>query len=387
MNMLRQIFVVSAMNFRSLPQRFWTSMVIVVGLAATVGVLLSMLTVTAGIRQVYTLAGSPGRAIIASLGADNEGQSSLSRDNVQTIMNAPGIARDTDGRPLVDQSVNISIPMLRANGTKGFITLRGYGPKGAKVRSEMKMVAGRMFEPGKNELIVGVGAQALYQHVAIGEKVILPGGEWPIVGSFRSGDILEGQLIGDSDTLMAATRHPTYNTVILKLASYDSLGELRKSLTTNPALSVHVERHSDWYTKVIDNSTGLFATLAYAIGGIMAIGALFGCLNTMYAAVSARRREIATLRALGFNGFPVAVSVILEALVLAAAGALIGAAIAWALYDGKQDALGGNVFTLRVTRGMFELGLVWAIVLAFLGGLFPSIRAARLPIVDALRAT
>jgi len=387
MNLLRQIFVVSAMNFRSLPQRFWTSMVIVVGLGATVGVLLSMLSMTAGIRQVYTLAGSPGRAIIASLGADNEGQSSLSRDNVQTIMNAPGIARDTDGRPLIDQSVNISIPMLRANGTKGFITLRGFGPKGAKVRYEMQMVAGRIFEPGKRELIVGVGGQKLYQHLAIGEKVILPDGEWPIVGSFRSGDILEGQLIGDSDTLMAATRHPNYNTVILRLASYDSLGELRKSLTTNPALSVHVERHSDWYTKVIDNSTSLFATLAYAIGGIMAIGALFGCLNTMYAAVSARSREIATLRALGFNGFPVAVSVILEAVVLAAAGALIGAAIAWALYDGKQDAFGANVFTLRVTPAMVGLGIVWAVVLALLGGLFPSIRAARIPIVDALRAT
>jgi putative ABC transport system permease protein len=132
MNMLRQILVVSAMNFRSLPQRFWTSMVIVVGLGATVGVLLSMLTVTAGIRQAYTLVGSPGRAIIASLGADNEGQSSLSRDNVQTIMDAPGIARDVDGRPLADQSLNMGIPMLRANGTRGFITLRGFGPKGPR---------------------------------------------------------------------------------------------------------------------------------------------------------------------------------------------------------------------------------------------------------------
>jgi putative ABC transport system permease protein len=153
------------MNFRNLPRRFWTSMVIVVGLAATVGVLLSMLTVTAGIRQTYTLVGSPGRAIIASLGADNEGQSSLTRDNVQTILNAPGIARDADGQPLADQSVNIGIPITRANGTRGFITLRGFGPKGAKVRYEMKMAAGRMFEPGKQELIVGIGAQQLDQHL------------------------------------------------------------------------------------------------------------------------------------------------------------------------------------------------------------------------------
>ena len=387
MNILRQIFVVTAMNFKSLPQRFWTSMVIVVGLAATVGVLLSMMTVTAGIRQTYTLKGSPGRAIIASLGADNEGQSSLTRDNVQTIMDAPGIARDSDGRPLADESVNIGIPITRANGTRGNITLRGFGPKGAKVRWELQMVSGRMFEPGKQELIVGVGAQQLDQHLQVGEKVILPGGSWPIVGSFRSGDILEGQLIGDSDTIRAATRHPNYNTVILRLASYDSLVPLRQALTSNPALSVHVERHSDWYTKTVDNSTALFSTLAYAIGTIMAIGALFGCLNTMYAAVAARAREIATLRAIGFNAFPVAVSVILEAMVLAVAGALIGAAIAWALYDGKRDALGTIMFTLTVPPAMVLVGVIWAVVLALMGGIFPSVRAARIPIVDALRAT
>ena len=387
MNMLRQIFVISAMNFRSLPRRFWTSMVIVVGLGATIGVLLSMLSMTAGIRLVYSRTGDPGRAIIASLGADNEGQSSLSRDNVQMIVDGPGIAKDSDGRPLADLSLNTSVPMLRQNGTRGYITLRGVGPKGIAVRPELKLVAGRMFEPGKRELIVGVGAQSLYQHVAVGEKVILPGGEWPIVGSFRTGDVLDGQLIGDSDTLMAATRHPNYNTVILRLASYDSLGPLRQALTTNPALSVHVERHSDWYKKVIDSATGVFSALAYAIGGIMAIGALFGCLNTMYAAVSARRREIATLRAIGFNSFPVAMSVIMEAMALALIGAMAGAAIAWALYDGKQGSFGTIVFTLQVTPAMIGLGLVWAVILALLGGLLPSMQAARLPIVDALRAT
>jgi putative ABC transport system permease protein len=387
MNMLRQIITVSAMNFRSLPQRFWSSMVIVVGFGATVAVLLAMLSMTAGIRQIYTLAGSPGRAIIASLGATNEGPSSLSHDNVQTIMAAPGIARDTDGRPLADQSVNIRLPILLKSGKKGIITLRGFGPKGPKVRWEMQMVSGRMFEAGKHELIVGTGAQYLYQHLAVGEKVILPDGEWPIVGSFRSGDILEGQLIGDSDTLMAATRHPNYNTVIVRLASFDSLDTLRKALITNPSLSVHVERHSDWYTQTVDSGTSYYSKIAYIVGAIMAIGALFGCLNTMYAAVVKRRREIATLRALGFSGFSVAISVILEAILLAVTGAVIGAAVAWTLYDGTRDAFGTIVYTLKVTPAMVSLGVFWAVVLALLGGLGPSIRAARLPIVDALRAT
>jgi putative ABC transport system permease protein len=387
MNLLRQIFIVSVLNFRNLPQRFWTSMVIVVGLGATVAVLLSMLSMTAGISQIYNLAGSPGRAVIASLGANNEGQSTLSHDNVQTIMDAPGIAKDTDGRPLADQSVNIRLPILLKKGTKGIITLRGFGPKGAKVRWEMQMVAGRMFEPGKRELIVGTGAQYLYQNLAVGEKVILPDGEWLIVGSFKSGDILEGQLIGDSDTLMAATRHPNYNTVIVQLASFDSLGVLRKALTTNPALTVHVVRHSDWYKGAVDGTALEFNRLAYAIGGIMAIGALFGCLNTMYAAVVTRSREIATLRALGFSGFAVAMSVILESILLAATGALIGAAIAWALYNGKQDAYGTIVFRLAVPLGLIGIGILWAVILALLGGLLPSIRATRLSIVDALRAT
>jgi putative ABC transport system permease protein len=175
--------------------------------------------------------------------------------------------------------------------------------------------------------------------------------------------------------------------VLVRLTSPGSLDVFKRAMTTNPAISVTVSRPSDWYKKIADQSTTGLVIIAYVVGAVMAIGALFGCLNTMYAAVSARGREIATLRAIGFSAFPVAVSVILEAVLLAVAGALIGAAIAWFLYDGKRDAFGNTVFFLSVSPGLIGLGVMWACIVALLGGLAPSIRAARRPVVEALRAT
>jgi putative ABC transport system permease protein len=385
--MLRQIFIVSALNFKSLRGRFWQSMVIVVGLAATVGVMLSMLSLSAGMRQAYLNAGDPGRAIVVSKGADQEGQSVITRTMAPLIAVAPGIAKDKDGKPLADRNLNMGVPVLRKDGSKGYTTMRGLTDKGPGVRPELKIVAGRMFQPGKREMIVGVGAQAMFQHMQIGDKVILPDGEWPIVGVFASGDLLEGQLVGDTETLLTATHKTNYNTVLVRLASPDSLDAFKKALTTNPALSVDVVRHSDWYKRIASQSTFGLALLGYVVGTVMAIGALFGCLNTMYSAVSTRGREIATLRALGYGAFPVAVSVILEAVLLSVTGALIGAGLAWALYDGKQDLFGNAVFYLSVSPAQFELGVIWAIAVALLGGIFPSIRAARRPVVEALRAT
>lgn len=383
--MLRQIWIVSALNFKSLTSRFWQSMVIVVGLGATIGVMLSMLSLSAGMREAYLHAGDPGRAIVVSKGAESEGQSSITRDVAPLIVDAPGIAKGADGKPLADRALNMGVPVLRKNGSKGYTIMRGIADKG--VRPELHIVAGRMFAPGRRELIVGVGAQALFQHMNVGDHVILPDGEWPIVGVFATGDLLEGQLLGDTETLLTAMHKTAYNSILVRLASLDSLATFRRALTTNPALSVTVERHSDWYNRVASQSTFVLALLAYIVGAVMAVGALFGCLNTMYSAVSTRSREIATLRALGYGAFPVAVSVVLEAVLLAVTGALIGALIAWALYDGKQDVFGNTVFHLSVSRAQFGMGVSWAVAVALLGGLLPSIRAARQPVVDALRAT
>jgi putative ABC transport system permease protein len=324
---------------------------------------------------------------VVTAGVDSEGQSNISRDTAAVIAEEPGIAKDASGKPLADMAINTVIPIIRKNGTKGYAFMRGFGTEGVAVRPEFKLVAGRMYAPGKRELIVGVGAQDQYQRTSIGQNVIMPDGEWPIVGVFHTGDVLDGEFLADSDTLMPAIRKPTYSSVIVRLTSEDALTTLNRALAANPALSVSATRHSDWYKKVADNNAGLFAFLAYAIGAIMAVGALFGCLNTMYAAVAARSREIATLRALGFSAFSVAVSVILEAVVLAVIGAAIGAAIAWALYDGRQDSFGNAVFILTVSPALVGLGIFWAVAVALLGGLPPSIHAARRPIAEALRAT
>lgn len=385
--MLRQIWIVSALNFKSLGSRFWQSMVIVVGLAATIGVMLSMLSMSAGMRQAYLNAGDPNRAIIVTKGVEQEGQSAITRAMAPMIAAAPGIAKNKDGKPLADRNLNMGVPVLRKDGSKGYTTMRGLTETGQGVRPELKIVQGRMFQSGKREMIVGVGAQMMFQHMQVGDKVILPDGEWPIVGVFSTGDLLEGQLVGDTETLITSLHKTAYNTVLVRLASPDSLNSLKSALTTNPALSVDVIRHSDWYARIASQSTFALALLGYVVGTVMAIGALFGCLNTMYSAVSTRGREIATLRALGYGAFPVAVSVILEAVLLSVAGALIGAAIAWALYDGKQDLFGNSVFHLSVSPAQIQLGVIWAMAVALLGGLFPSIRAARRPVVEALRAT
>ena len=223
----------------------------------------------------------------------------------------------------------------------------------------------------------------------IGDKLILPNGQWPIVGVFSTdGDILEGELIADRDTLMAATKKKAFNSVLARLDNApDSMDRLRNALVANPALSVIAERHSTYYEHFTQANATLFSAVAYAVGGMMAIGALFGALNTMYAAVSARSREIATLRAIGFGALPVAVSVVTDCLLLALSGAVIGSAISWLLFNGAQKAYFNNIFDLKVTPNLIGLGIIWALIVALLGGLLPSIRAARLPIVDALRAT
>jgi putative ABC transport system permease protein len=385
--MLRQVLVVSGINFRSLKQRAWQSLVIVVGTAVVIGVLLSMLSLTEGLMAAFMKTGDPGRALVVSAGAQSEGNSAIPRDKARIIMDAPGIAKAPDGSPMADPGINSGVPVVRLNGRQAYNILRGFGPKGVMLRPEFHMVSGRMFRFGTRELIVGVSAKSQFKGMNVGDKVILPDGEWPIVGSYTTGDLLDGQLIGDTETVMKAIRRPAYNSVLVRLASPSSFAAFKGALTTNPALSVDAMLQTDWYKKISEGFSTFFTVIAYGIGIIMAVGALFGCLNTMYAAVAARGREIATLRAIGYSAFPVAISVLLEAALLSVAGALIGAGLAWALYDGVEGSFGSNVFRLTVSPALIGMALLWAVAVAVLGGFFPSIRAARRPVVEALRAT
>lgn len=385
----RQTLAITALNLRNLSSRLWPSLVIVAGMGAAIGVLVSILSLAEGYSGMARRTGDPGRAVILAETADTEGLSSIPRGSIGDIAGMPGIARDKDGASLANpEYVNAFHANPKSDGVVRLLVLRGVGPKGITLRPEFKIVSGRMFRSGARELVIGVASQQGFRNLEVGDKVPMQDGEWPIVGSFATGgDILEGQLLGDAATLMAAARHNRFSSVIVRLDGPDGLAVLQHALAANPRLGVRVERQSDYYTRTSQETAGFFRAIAYVVGGIMALGALFGALNTLYAAVDARAREIATLRALGFGGAAVAASVMAEVVLLALAGALVGIGIAWALFSGQGYAFGATVFHLAVSPALVGVGLGWALGVALLGGIFPAMRAARLSVVDALRAT
>jgi putative ABC transport system permease protein len=384
----RQILAVSALNFRGLRYRLWSSLVIVTGVACVVAVLVSILSLTAGITRSYSVGSGPGRVLVLAAGARNENGSRLAQPAVNVILDMPGIKPAADGAPLADAEAVGSLPAEKKfSGLDATLVVRGLGPKGLLLHPGLHIVAGRMFRPGANEAIIGIGAQKQFAGLEVGDTVALEQGHWPIVGVFQAdGDLLEGQLIGDAGQVMPAIGHKGYNTVTLDLTSPSGFDRFRHDLSLNPALKVTVERQSDYYARTTERFSGFFNTVAFALGGLMAIGAIFGTLNTLYSAVSTRAREIATLRALGFGAMAVAASVIFEAVFLSLIGAMIGAAIAWILFDDQQKVLGSNVFSLSITLPLVGIGMFWAVTIALIGASLPSIRAARLPVAAALRA-
>ncbi|HZQ40702.1 MAG TPA: ABC transporter permease, partial [Rhizomicrobium sp.] len=322
-----------------------------------------ILSLAAGYAELQRRTGDPGRAIILPATADTEGAGAISRDALGDIMAAPGIARDARGAGLADpEYVSILLANRPAGRPPGLATLRGIARMGLAVRPELKIVAGRMFRPGARELIVGIALQPEFRGFDVGDKVIMQDGLWPIVGSFTTGgDILEGQIIGDAAVLMSAAKRNAFNSVIARLEEPNGLQTLQRALATRPRLGVRAERQSDYYERTSQDAAGFFHAVAYAVGGIMALGALFGALNTMYSAVGARTQEIATLRALGFGGTAVAVSVIAESILLALAGALIGIGLAWVLFNGQGYAFGEVLFHLAISPALVGVGLGWAL--------------------------
>nr|TFG54427.1 MAG: ABC transporter permease [Hyphomicrobiales bacterium] len=386
---LRQIFTVTELNLMGLPQRFWSSLVIVVGMACVVGVLLSMLSFSTGLAGTFAAAADSGRAIVVRTGALDERGAVIPREAAVFVFNAPGVQRDEDGEPLAStENINF-IPILRRdNQIEIQMITRGVGPKAFAVRPEFRLVEGRMFEPGTRELIAGTAAQAQFLGLEVGSIVSMQDGPWEIVGAFETdGDLIEGQLLGDNETIISSRGQNGFGSIWVKLESPESFDVFAEAIGANPEFALEPLRQAEFYQRSGDRFAPFFTTLAYFLGTIIAIGALFGTINIMHSTVAARTREIATLRALGFGAAPVAISVLIEAVLLAVLGALMGAAAAYILFDGNRNSLGGlAVFDLSVTPGLVLLGVTWALIIALLGGLFPAIRAARLPVVMAMRA-
>jgi putative ABC transport system permease protein len=391
MSTLRQIGAVTAMNLKSIPQRFGSSLVVVVGIAGVVGVLVSVLAMSNGLMNTLLSAGSPERAIVLRSGANNEGASFLASDAVRTIMDAPGVAH-TSGEAEASAETFVPVNLLRKeDGSRVGVVVRGVSAQGLAIRPEIKLLAGRLFKPGLRELIAGRSAQAEFRDLEIGDEVVLRDGPWKVVGTFEAGGAAqESGLLTDADTLLSAYQRTAYNSVHVRLASLDSFDEFRDALTTNPTLSVTVLREPDFYKQASQSLRPLLFLITDVVGGIMALGALFAALNTLYSAVSTRVVEIATLRAIGFGAAGVVASVLGEALLLALLGAVIGAAAAALFFDGNTISLGGNGGTLvtemKVTPALVATGALWACAVGLIGGLFPAIRAARLPVATALRS-
>jgi len=392
MSILKQMSSVTTMNLLSLPQRLGSSAVVVIGIAGVVGVLVSVLAMSSGLRSAMVSTARPAYAIVLRSGSTNETGSSIGVDAAQTIMDAPGVGRLADGKPAASAEMFVSVNMQRIeDGGRAGIVVRGLAPAGLAIRPEIHVTEGRTFTPGLREVIAGRGAQAEFAGLEVGDEVMLRDGPWTVVGTFSSGGTAEeSTVLTDSNTLLSAYQRNVYNSVRIKLESAEMYDSFHDALTTNPTLSVNVMTEQEYYRQAAQNFETLFTVITNVVGTIMAIGALFAALNTMYSAVSARSVEIATLRAIGFGAGGVISSVLAEALLLALLGAAAGATVATLLFNGNTVSLGGTTASLvaemRVTPALLGAGIVWACAVGLVGGLFPAIRAARLPVATALRA-
>lgn len=392
-NWFSQVASVSKFGLLSIPQRRGSVLAAVIGIAGVVAVLVGVLSIAAGFRKTMEASGAPDAAIVLRSGADSEMVSGFLREDTRVIGDAPGLARGARG-PLASPELFVIINLpKRSTGTDANVPLRGVESQAFAVRDQFKIVQGRVFEPGKDEVIVGTGAAGQFAGLEVGNKIKVGRYEWPVVGIFSAGGgTAESEIWTDASVLQGAYhRGDSFQSVYAKLSSPSAFQQFKDSLTTDPRVSAKVMRQTDYYAEQSTAVTRLITTLGVLVASLMAIGAVFGALNTMYSAVSARTREIATLRALGFGSGSVVVSVMLESLVLALIGGALGAAIAYFAFNGFQTAtmnfqsFSQVTFAFQVTARLLVQGIVWATVIGLVGGLFPALRAARLPIAAALR--
>ena len=390
--MFKQLTAIILMSLQTLPQRIGASSVIVIGIAGVVAVLISVLAMGAGFKHTLADSGRSDRVIVLRGGSDAELNSNLTRSDLAIVSNAPGLGKDAAGRALLSNELItiVNLPKMDT-GTDANVTLRGVGLQLQQVRPEVKIVSGSMFRPAVRELIAGVGASEQFRGLEVGSKLKLRNNQWTVTGLFTSnGDVHESELLADVDTVASSLERTGYSSAIALLTDASAFNAFKNALTTNPQIKVDVQREPEYYAAQSKALTNVINIVGNTVAIIMAIGAMFGALNTMYAAVAARGLEIATLRAIGFDASAVLMSVMVEALLLSLLGGLIGAGLAWAFFNGHSvSTLGAGfaqvVFQLTVTRTLIVTGIVWACAIGLLGGFFPALRAVRIPVAEALR--
>ena len=386
-----QVREITLMNLRSIPERLGPSLVIVVGIAGVVGVLVALLSMSSGLDETLGSGGRTDQVVITRGGSNGELASFLAIASATLIKQDPGIARAEDGTPLASSELIVITEVPRPGQRTGAnVTLRGVEPVGLALRDGFRIVRGRLFRPGVQELIVGAGAAAQFSGLEVGRTLRFRGSTWTVVGHFESGGKYDSELWSDIGTVQGAWRRSGVSSILAQLKTPAVLPAMTARLKEDPQLDVEAKTQLDFYQGQSGQLTATIGVLAGIVALIMAFGATFGALNTMYSAVSARTREIGTLRALGFGASPVVASVMAEALLLSTSGGALGALFAYLVFNGYAvSTLGGGftqvAFQFAVTPQLVAIGLSLAIAIGFIGGLAPAIRAARIPVTSALR--
>jgi putative ABC transport system permease protein len=391
--MLSQIIAVTSVNFRSIRQRLGSSAVAIIGIAGVVVVFLGVLSIAEGFRAAMASVGDAQTVIIMRAGSDTEMTSGIGGDTARLIMDTPGIARNERGVIASPELFVIVAHPTKKDPSDANVPLRGVSSQALAVRPEVKIVAGRMFTEGTNEIVVGKAASRQFANMDIGAEMKWGQNRWRVVGIFEAnGSAAESEIWCDARVLQPAyQRGNSYQSVYARLERPDGFQAFKDALTTNPRLSVTVIPEPEYFAAQSDVLHAIIRTIGFLIAGLMGIGAIFGAVNTMYNAVASRTREIATLRALGFGNFPVVVSVLTEAVMLSLIGGMIGGLAAWAAFDGYQtstmnfQSFSQIAFAFAVTPRLLVLALIYSLLMGLIGGMLPAIRAARLPVVTALR--
>lgn len=392
-NVTTQIAAITSMNLRNIAERIASSVVALVGIAGVVTVLIGVLSIAAGFRAVLDLSGAADVAIVLRSGATDEMGSSLVNTQIRIIADAKDTARDADG-PITSPElyVIVDVPLLRT-GTAANVPLRGVGPQAPKLRQNFRIAEGRSFTPGTFEVIVGRGASLQFAGLTVGSRMRWGTTDWTVVGIFEDrGSVAESEIWTDASVLQGIyNRGNSYQSMRVKLTSAGAVQSFKDTLTADPRLNVRVFTEKQYYEQQSQILQTLVRTIGTTIAILMGLGAVFAALNTMYSAVSARTREIATLRALGFGSAPVVVSVLTEALLIGVVGGVIGMLMSYFAFNGMRAStmnfatFSQITFAFTVTPQVLAMGLLYALGLSFIGGLLPSLRAAKLPITTGLR--
>jgi putative ABC transport system permease protein len=393
MNILGQTLAVTAMNLRNIPRRLGNSLVVVIGIAGAVGVFIPILAMSISFRATIKGDGNDARAIVLTHRATTEGESSLSREEVATIADYPQVARDARDRPMACGELVLVAPVSRKRDRSDVnVTLRGVGGQYFAMRPELELRSGRMFESGKQELVVGVGAASQFDGLNVGDNLRLQDGDWKVVGTFAgSHGARESEVVADALMVMSAYKLNSFNSLTVTLRSPREIAAFRDAVNLGSKSILFARSEPEYLETASASVNRILRLVGYTIGSIMALGALFSALNSMYSAVASRSTELATLRALGFSSLAVAAGVLIEALLLAFAGAALGAVIAFAFFNGATiSTLGGAVwdsqlvYSLTITPTLAIGVVLMACGLGLAGGMLPAIRAARANIADAL---